>query len=257
MKNTALLIEYDGTEFGGWQIQPNAPTIQEKIQNAFLALTGKPCNLIGAGRTDAGVHAAGQVANVLLDDDFPIPDEKIAIALNTKMPDGIRIKKVARVPEDFHARYDAVAREYEYSFHTDDSVFYRNFSTYFKYPIDEDLLFTIANLFIGEHDFTSFSKNNPATKSHVCRVEKCEWQKTDADKYKLTIRANRFVYGMVRSIVGAMLEVAAERKFPTDLIFCLQNPGRENYIKLAPPNGLVLRKVFYKQEIFKKNYKSK
>ena len=94
MKNTALLIEYDGTEFGGWQIQPNAPTIQEKIQNAFLALTGKPCNLIGAGRTDAGVHAAGQVANVLLDDDFPIPDEKIAIALNTKMPEKMGTKIV-------------------------------------------------------------------------------------------------------------------------------------------------------------------
>ncbi len=250
MKNLALKIEYDGTEFGGWQIQPNAPTIQEAIQNAFFDLIGKTVILVGAGRTDAGVHAAGKVANMLLDDSFSIPEEKVALALNSKLCNEIRIKKAVFVEDDFHSRYDATAREYEYYFHTEESVFYRRFSTYFRYDIDEDLLINSAHIFLGEHDFTSFSKNNPSTKSYNCNVDICKWQKISDNQFKLTIRANRFVYGMVRALVGSMLEVASEHKFPTDLLYGLQNPNRDNFIKLSAPNGLILKNIYYPNEIF-------
>lgn len=250
MKNIALKIEYDGTEFGGWQIQPNSPTIQEEVQNAFFELTGAPVILVAAGRTDAGVHSAGQVANTIVEDDFPIPEAKIALALNTKLNDDIRIRKAAFVPDDFHARYDATAREYEYYFHTEESVFYRRFSTFFKFPVDEDLLINSAHIFLGEHDFTSFSKNNPSTKSYICNVDICKWQKISDSQMKFTVRANRFVYGMVRALVGSMLEVASGRKFPTDLLYGLQNPNRDNFIKLASPNGLILKNIYYPNEIF-------
>lgn len=245
MKNLALLIEYDGTNFGGWQIQPNAPTIQEEIQNAFFDLTGESVVLIGAGRTDAGVHSSGQVANVILDDSFPIPEHKIAIALNTKLPHDIRILQAKFTDDDFHSRYDASAREYEYFIHTKDSVFLNRFSTFFKYPFEVETLFNSAHLFCGEHDFTSFSKLNTSTKSYVCNIDLCEWKQTAADRFQLSIRANRFVYGMVRSIVGAMLEVADGRLYNSDLIYGLNNPNRANFIKLAPANGLILKKVYY------------
>ncbi len=252
MKNIAFLVEYDGTDFGGWQIQPNSMTIQESIQNAIFELTGDNIILIAAGRTDAGVHSAGQTANALFKDDFPIPTHKMQAALNSRLPAEIRIKKVSEVNEDFHARYDATAREYEYNFHTQESVFKQKFSTYFKYPIDEDLLFNSSHIFIGKHDFTSYSKNNPSTKSHVCDVEICRWVKTSSTEYKLIIKANRFVYGMVRAIAGAMMEAASERVFLTDLIYCLQMPDREKFIKLAPPTGLILKKIYYKTDIFSK-----
>ncbi len=250
MKNLALLIEYDGTNYGGWQIQPNAPTIQEEIQSAFFGLTGESVILIGAGRTDSGVHSSGQTANTILSDDFPIPEHKIAIALNTKLPHDIRILQAKFTDENFHSRYDALAREYEYNIHTKDSVFYSRYSTYFKYPFEEETLLNTAHIFIGEQDFTSFSKLNTSTKSYICNVDLCDWKQIAPDRFKLTIRANRFVYGMVRSIAGAMLEVAAGRLFLSDLLFGLNNPNRNNFIKLAPPNGLLLKRIYYPNAIF-------
>ncbi len=250
MKNLAILLEYDGTQFGGWQIQPNAPTVQESIQRAFYELTPNPYILIGAGRTDSGVHSSGQVANILLDYDFPIPEHKIAIALNTKLPRDIRIIKAKFVNQDFHARYDAIAREYEYFIHTKETVFLNRFSTYYKYPLDTDELITSAKVFIGENDYTSFSKLNTSTKSYVCNVEKCKWKIIEPGRFKLTIRADRFVYGMVRALVGSMLDTASGRLFISDLIFGLNNPNRENFARLAPPQGLTLKKVFYPEDIF-------
>jgi tRNA pseudouridine38-40 synthase len=250
MKNLALLLEYDGTALGGWQIQPNAPTVQESIQHALYELTSKPYILIGAGRTDAGVHSSGQVANMLLEDDFPIPEEKIAIALNTKLPKDIRIIKAKFVQQDFHARYDAIAREYEYFIHTKETVFLNRFSTYYKYPLDPDELINSAKVFIGENDFTSFSKLNTSTKSYICNIEKCKWKQIETGRFKLIIRADRFVYGMVRALVGAMLDCASGRLFISDLIFGLNNPNRENFVRLAPPQGLILKKVYYPNDIF-------
>lgn len=251
MKNLALLIEYDGTNLGGWQIQPNAPTVQDEIQQAIYELTQKHCILVGAGRTDAGVHSGGQVANTLVDDDFPIPEEKIAIALNTKLPRDIRIIKAAYVHPDFHARFDAKAREYEYYFHTKETVFLNRFSTYYKYPLDIDELINSAKLFVGEHDFTSFSKLNTSTKSYVCKVEKCRWKQIEPGRFRMIIKADRFVYGMVRALVGSMLDTASGRLFISDLIYGLNNPNRENFARLAPPQGLILKKVYYKDDIFK------
>lgn len=251
MKNVAFLIEYDGTNYAGWQIQQNAKTVQGEIQNALLSITKENCSVIGSGRTDSSVHAYGQVANVILSDDFKIPEDKIPVALNTLLPDNIRIRDAKYVDQDFHARFDALSREYEYNLHFSESVFKQRFSTFYKYPLDRELLISVAEVFYGKHDFTSFSKNNPSTKSYICNVEMCEWEVVSDDAVRFHIRADRFVYGMVRAIVGACLEVASGGKYSSDLIFAIENPDRRNFIKLAPPNGLILKQVIYKNEIFR------
>jgi tRNA pseudouridine38-40 synthase len=250
MKNLAMLIEYDGSDYGGWQIQPNAKTIQEEIQSAIFELTGIKANLIGAGRTDAGVHSSGQTANVILPDEFPIPEEKVSIALNTKLPHDIRIKASAFVHENFHSRFDAKSREYEYNLHTKDSVFLNRFSTYYKFPLDIDALLTSAHIFCGKHDFTSFSKLNISTKSYVCNVSECKWGRTGEHSFKMNIKADRFVYGMVRALVGAMLDLASDRIFASDLLYALQNPSRNNFARLAPPQGLILSRIEYEKKLF-------
>ena len=131
-KTLAMILEYDGTNFSGWQIQPNARTIQQEIENAMKVLTGRDISIIGAGRTDSGVHANGMVAHAKIDDDFPIPENKLAIAINSRLPADVRIKKAKFFEIPFHARFDAVAREYSYAITTEETVFNRFFQTYYK-----------------------------------------------------------------------------------------------------------------------------
>ena len=162
-----LKIEYDGTNYGGWQIQPNAPSIQEEIEKVLHKLNGSHIGIVGAGRTDAGVHARGQVAHAKLGTKFPVPEKKIPYVLNSKLPDDIRIVEAQIVNFDFHARFDAIAREYSYTINSNNSVFDRLFSTLIKYKIDYAKLKKSADIFVGKHDFTTFSKHNPDTKNYI------------------------------------------------------------------------------------------
>jgi tRNA pseudouridine38-40 synthase len=211
LRTLVLVIEYDGTDFSGWQIQPNARTVQESIEQALIKLTGQNLRIIGAGRTDAGVHARGQVAHSIINEEFTIPIHKIAIAINSVLPKDIRIAKANLLNKKFHARFDAIAREYSYTLSTKESVFTRHFSTYFKYPIDFQKLSEVCEVFIGKYDYTTFSKFNSSTHSYICNVEKCYWEELDKSRYRLHIKADRFVYGMVRALTGTMLEFACSR----------------------------------------------
>jgi len=250
MQTLILKIQYDGTNYGGWQIQPNARTIQDEIQKAFLSLTGEEINLIGAGRTDAGVHARGMVAHTALKNELKIPSKKIVKAINGHLPDDIRITDASLTDKKFNARFDAIAREYSYSIHTKESPFLNRFSTFIRYKLDIDKLFASAELFHGKHDFTTFSKLNEDTKNYVCDVEKCEWSGVSECQYILQIKADRFVYGMVRSIVGAMLDVAHGKRSIKDVKNALSQKNRELISPIAPPQGLVLEKVFYYEGLF-------
>jgi tRNA pseudouridine38-40 synthase len=250
LKTLALVVEYDGTDFSGWQIQPNARTVQESIEHALQKLTGESLRIIGAGRTDAGVHARGQVAHTIIGEEFTIPLNKIAIAINSVLPKDIRIVKSNLFKKKFHARFDAIAREYSYTLSTKESVFTRHFTTYFKYSIDFQKLCQVSEVFVGQHDFTTFSKINSSTQSYICIVEKCFWEELDKSRYRLHIKADRFVYGMVRALTGAMLEFACNRIRIDDIRSALTAKDRSLCPALAEPQGLVLEKVYYPKEYY-------
>lgn len=245
MANLAMRVEYDGSCFAGWQIQANAPTVQSTIESAIAKLSACPVQIIGAGRTDAGVHARGQVANCILPASFSVPERKIAIALNSLLPKSIRITGALFVPEHFHARYSATARQYVYRITTKESVFDRHFKTFYKYPFDFERIQEASDVFVGKHDFTSFSKYNESTLNYKCHIESCRWDRTGKDNYCMTIRADRFVYGMVRALTGAMLEYQRGRADLAQLRESLAQPDRSRILPLAPPEGLTLDKVDY------------
>ena len=244
-----LKLQYDGSEYFGWQIQPNTCTIQECIENALKKLIGKSLRVIGAGRTDAGVHAREQVAHSVLFKGFPIPENKIKIALNTNLPKDIRIDKAIIVNFEFNARFDAIAREYSYSITNLENVFNRNFVTLVHYNLDFEIMNKTAELFLGKHDFTSFSKYNLGNKNYICDVLHSSWEIADTNNHIFHIKANRFVYGMVRLLVGAMLNVARGKKSISDIENALNNPQRLPISTSAPAQGLVLEKIYYPKEL--------
>ncbi|MFA6571187.1 MAG: tRNA pseudouridine(38-40) synthase TruA [Bacteroidota bacterium] len=253
MPTLALIIEYDGTNYAGWQRQLNAVSVQSKIEKALFDITGLNLNLTGAGRTDAGVHASGQVAHSVIEDDmlnhFTIPEDKIAIALNSNLPIDIRIKNAKIFETPFHARYDAIAREYSYSFHTEESVFLNRFSAYFRYKLNFDELYASASVFTGRHDFTTFSKFNPEIKNNFCTIEKCEWKRISDYQFNLKIKANRFLYGMVRSLVGVMIDISRGKREIEEVKNALEKCDRSLCSQLAPANGLVLNRIYYPENI--------
>ncbi|MEY5130111.1 MAG: hypothetical protein RL734_178 [Bacteroidota bacterium] len=244
-----LKVEYDGTNYSGWQRQNNGNSVQQAIEDALKKLTGHEIHVLGSGRTDAGVHARGQIAHFKSTNEiFSVPDDKIIRAINSRLPKDIRIIGHCIPLCDFHCTRDAEYREYSYTITSIEHVFNRYFSTYYPYPLDEKKLLSSGDMFIGEHDFTSFSKHNPSTISYVCNVALCEWKCTDTGDYILHIGANRFVYAMVRSLVGAMLEYARGSMKREEIMHLLNVPQRYSQIKRAPvaePQGLVLEKVIY------------
>jgi len=243
-------IEYNGTQYSGWQKQLNGKSIQGTLEEALCSIISLPLSIIGSGRTDAGVHAKAQIAHTTLDlSDITIPIDKLQKALNSKLPKDIRINGLCTTISDFHCTKHAVYREYSYTISTKESVFDKDFTTYIKYPLNVDKLFEIGNIFLGTHDFTSFSKNNPSTNSYVCDVSLCEWKSMkNTNYYRLSIGANRFVYAMVRSLTGTMIDYARGIISKEDILFKLENPSRNPSIKrsaIAPASGLVLEKIIY------------
>jgi len=250
MRPLALLIEYDGTPYAGWQNQPNGTAVQEVLEQSISQAFGVGASVVGSGRTDAGVHARGQVAHVHLPDAaHNIPIEKVSVALNTRLPRDIRIRGVEDVDADFHARYDPEWREYVYQIALEESVFTRHFAWTPDLPYDVDQLVAAAPLFEGERDFTTFSKHNPDTPSYVCNVLICRVEPGDG-VLVVRIRADRFVYGMCRSIVGAMMAVARFKLSPNEIVAAFDEHDRNLQPGLAPPHGLILNHVRYPNRLF-------
>jgi tRNA pseudouridine38-40 synthase len=249
MRTLVLKIEYDGANYAGWQRQPNATTVQECIEKALARISGRELNAVAAGRTDAGVHAAGQITHTYLKRQFPVREEKIRKAMNANLPRDIRIRAAGIINRKFNARFDAVAREYSYSLITRDSVFLNHFATYYKYPIRAEILNRAAEIFIGKNDFTSFSKFNAETKHYICNVDVCRWERVEPILWRLSIRADRFVYGMVRGVTGAMLDYARGKRSAESILSALENPSREGQSPLAPPQGLILEKIYYPSDL--------
>jgi tRNA pseudouridine38-40 synthase len=250
MPRCALLVEYDGTDYAGWQRQLNALTVQEVLENALESITGESLTLIGSGRTDRGVHGFGQVAHVDIPDTSSIPEKQLAKAINSSLPPDIRVRAAAFVEERFHARFQAVRREYKYTVCNHYSVFRRRYAWQVWMPFSPTLLSDAAEVFVGTHNFTTFSKHNPDTENYCCHVEKAAWSEIEQGVWCFHIIADRFVYGMVRSVVGAMMAAATNKRSTEDLREALHSQDRARKSPLAPSTGLVLWRVRYDNDPF-------
>src|SRR5215468_5749180 len=211
-RNLKLTLSYDGTDFSGWQVQPDAPTVQGTLASAIGRLTGENVLPQGSGRTDAGVHAVAQVASFATDS--PIPIGNFQKALNDILPATIRVLEVSQVPAEFHARKSARAKTYRYRIFREPICppFLARYVWHFPYPLDEDAMAKTAGEIIGQHDFTSFAAVDPERgeeEGKVCNVRtvsSSSWQR-DGDELIYTVRGNGFLHHMVRNLVGTFILV--------------------------------------------------
>ena len=244
MRRIGITIEYDGTDYAGWQRQENALAVQQVIEDALSKLTNVPTVISGASRTDAGVHALGQVAH--FDTDSSIPSGKFSFALNTMLPDRIRITHSQQVSGDFHARFMAKGKRYIYRIYSAPhaSALYRNLSAHVIYPLDVTAMQKEAQFMIGTHDFSAFAASGSVVKDTVRTVTKCEIT-NDSPFITLTIEGTGFLYNMVRIVAGTLILVGTGKLEPGAITRAIESKNRLDLGPTAPAQGLVLVKVYY------------
>ena len=247
MRNIRLTIEYDGKDFNGWQKQPTKLNIQGEIERAIESLTGEEnIDLIASGRTDAGVHALGQVANFKTNNES-IPIEKFALALNTKLKRSVRIKNAEEVDERFHSRYTCKRKTYRYVINNNEceSAIYRNFEYHMPVKLDIKAMQKAVKYFEGEHDFKGFKASGTSSKSSVRTIYLAEVKNTDDGRIYIEVTGNGFLYNMVRIIAGTMVDVGMGKINPEEIPNIIDKGDRQLAGKTLPPNGLFLVKVEY------------
>lgn len=244
MKNIKLTIEYDGSNYFGWQKQNNKETVQETIERAILAVTGEKINLTGSSRTDTGVHAKGMVANFKTN--TSIPPNKIKFALNNKLPDDIVIINSEEVSEDFHSRYNSKGKTYCYTIinRKDRLALGRNYAYQFKWDLDIERMKSACKYFLGEHDFCAFMSSGSSVKTTVRTINEL-YIENNKDEIKIFISANGFLYNMVRIIVGTLIMVGIGKISDKDITDIIESKDRTKAGACVPANGLTLEKVYY------------
>ncbi|MGF7186112.1 tRNA pseudouridine38-40 synthase [Desulfitispora alkaliphila] len=246
MRNIKLTLAYDGSGYSGWQIQPQPgiKTVQGTLEQALEQLLGHKVKTNASGRTDAGVHAKGQVVNFTTDN--PIPDSKLPIALNSIMPEDVVAIDCIWVEDDFHARYSAKKKRYRYTIMTDKIAwpFYRNTVYHFPRQLNVDEMKVAAEHIEGRYDFSSFCSSQASVTDFVREVYLCQISKEENFIY-LDIEANGFLYNMVRIIVGTILEVGSGRLKADKISEIIEAKNRRAAGPTAPANGLCLEKVYY------------
>lgn len=244
MRNVRLLIEYDGTGYYGWQRQDPLPTIQREVEEALSRILQSPITLYGSGRTDAGVHAAGQVANFHTAN--PLPLEKLHLALNALLPEDIAVLHVDEAQEDFHARYSAQSKTYVYTILNDrvPSALNRNFYYHFPCPLDVGTMKKASSHFLGTHDFSSFKNRKGLSRSNIRTIKSldtfCE------SKYiKFYVQADGFLYQMVRTLVGTLLYVGLRKFEAEEMKEIIEARDRKKAGPTLPAKGLCLLGAHY------------
>ena len=244
MRNIKLKIEYDGKDFNGWQKQPNKLNIQGEIERAIGEITGEKINLIASGRTDAGVHSLGQIANFKTNSNIPI--EKVPIAINTKLKRSIRITEAEEVKEDFHSRYNCKKKTYRYLINNskNGTAIYRNLQYNFSEKLDEKKMNEAIKFFFGEHDFKGFKASGTSSKSSVRTIYSGTVER-QGDLVIIELTGNGFLYNMGRIIAGTLLEVGIGKIKPEEIKNIIASGDRERAGKTLPPQGLYLVNVEY------------
>ena len=244
MRNIKLTIEYDGKDFNGWQKQPNKLNIQGTIENAISQITKEQVELNASGRTDAGVHALGQVANFKTNTTIPI--EKLAIAINSKLKKSIVIKKAEEVNLDFHARYACKRKTYKYIIDNSETgtAIYRNIKYSYNQKLDIQAMKKATKYFIGEHDFKGFKSSGTSSKSSVRTIYKAQIKQENEDII-IELTGNGFLYNMVRIIAGTLVEVGIGKIKPEEISDIIESKDRTKAGKTLPPQGLYLVSVEY------------
>ena len=245
MRNIKLVIEYDGKEFNGWQKQPNKLNIQGSIEEAIKQITGEEIELYASGRTDAGVHAYGQVANFKTESNLPI--EKFPVAINTKLKKSIRIIKAEEVDERFHSRLNCKKKTYRYVINNSEfaSAIYRNLETHIPQKLNIKKMKEAIKYFEGEHDFKAFKASGTSSKSSVRTIYKAEIKEMPNNRIYIELTGNGFLYNMVRIIAGTLVDVGLEKIKPKEISNIIEKGKRDLAGKTLPPNGRFLLNVEY------------
>lgn len=244
MRNIKLTIEYDGKCYNGWQKQPNKLNIQGEIERAIYNITKEEVDLIGSGRTDAGVHALGQVANFKTNSQISI--EKIPLAINSQLKNSIVIKEAEEVDERFHSRYNAKHKTYRYIINNSKcgTAIYRNLEYSYPFKLDAEKMKQASKYFEGEHDFKAFKSSGTSSKNSVRTIYKAI-VKQEGEKIIIELTGNGFLYNMVRIISGTLLDVGLGKIRAEEIPEIIESKDRQRAGKTLPAHGLYLVEVKY------------
>ena len=244
MRNIKLTIEYDGKDFNGWQKQPNKLNIQGEIEKAIEEITGEAVELNASGRTDAGVHSLGQTANFKTNSEIDI--SKMAIAINSKLKQSIRIIKAEEVDEKFHARYSCKGKKYKYVINNSKygSAIYRDLEYHMPIKLNVEAMQKGIKYFEGEHDFKSFKASGTSSKSSVRTIYSAKVIE-DGERIIVELEGNGFLYNMVRIISGTIVDVGLGKIKPEEIPEIIESKDRTRAGKTLPPQGLYLVEVYY------------
>lgn len=236
---------YDGTAYHGWQIQPNGISVQAILQQSLSLLLRQDITVVGAGRTDAGVHARMMVAH--FDIAHEVDTKQLAYKLNRLLPEDIAVRKVELVDDDMHARFSATSRMYRYYIHTKKDPFRRAYSCELHYPLDFERMNEAAKVLMEYDDFGAFCKSHTDVKTTLCNVMEAQWHQTAPDAWYFEIRANRFLRNMVRAVVGTLIEVGRGRMTINDFRNVIEGKRRTEAGESMPGQALFLEDITYEQ----------
>ena len=247
-KRYFIELAYNGSAYHGWQRQPNAISVQQVLEEALRRLKRKNISLVGAGRTDTGVHARQMFAHFDLAEEIVNPQELVFL-LNGFLKDDIAIRSIRRVQPDAHARFDATARDYEYHISSAKDPFNAQLHYYLKNSPDIVLMNQAAKILLLHEDFQCFSRSNTDVKTFLCTIKNATWQQ-EGSSLIFSISANRFLRNMVRAIVGTLLEVGYKKREVKDIEMVIKSKDRGEAGFSAPAHGLYLSRIEYPQNIF-------
>lgn len=248
MRNLLLTLRYDGSKYHGWQVQQNAITVQQTLQDCIEHVLQKRESIIGCSRTDSGVHANMYCCNVKTES--AIPCENLVYALNSTLPYDIAVTHCCEVPQEFHARYDCKSKQYIYKIYNAKikDPFLHGYALHYKYPLDAEMLDKQAKDFIGTYDYSGFCSSNSSVKSTVRTVKNAS-VKRDGNIVTFTVEADGFLYNMVRIMVGTLLYISQGKIEQDTIKDIIESKNRTRAGITAPPCGLYLNKVNYGSEI--------